>query len=128
MLVFSASLLALSLSLTDVPSAFGSPGGGSDQDIVSASALTATHRVSPTWPTSAPHDAEGWVLLRFTVLTNGLVTEVEVRGAQPPGVFEDSAKDALKQWKFAPVYRDGRAIVQRAEIRMHYKPEPNAAS
>ncbi len=127
MLVLSASLLALSLSLTDVPSAFGS-GGGGDQDIVSASALTATHRVAPTWPTSAPNDGEGWVLLRFTVLTNGLVTEVEVRGSQPPGVFDDSAKDALKQWKFAPVYRDGRAIVQRAEIRMHYKPEQKAAS
>lgn len=122
MLVLSASLLALSLSLTDVPSAFGS-GGGGDQDIISASALTPTHRVTPTWPANAPAGVEGWVMLRFTVLTNGLVTEVEVKEAQPPGVFDDSAKDALKQWKFEPVYRDGRAVVQRVEIRMQYKQE-----
>jgi TonB family protein len=127
MFVLSASLLALSLSLTDVPSAFGS-GGGTDEDIVSASTLTPTHRVSPIWPTSAPDGVEGWVMLRFTVLPNGMVTEVEVKESQPQGVFDESARDALKQWRFEPVQRDGRTVAQRAEIRMKYKQERKAAS
>jgi protein TonB len=127
MFILSASLLALSLSLTDVPSAFGS-GGGTDEDIVCASTLSATHQVSPAWPTSAPEGVEGWVKLRFTVLPNGMVTEVEVKDSQPRGVFDDSARDALKQWKFEPVQRDGRTVAQRAEMRMTYKQPPERAS
>lgn len=125
MLVLSASLLALSLSLTDVPSAFGS-GGNSDEDVVSASTLTPTHRIAPAWPPCAPEGAEGWVRLRFTVLPNGFVTEVEVQDSQPRGVFDESAATALKQWKFEPVQRDGRTVAQRAEIRMSYKQPPKA--
>jgi protein TonB len=63
---------------------------------------------------------EGWVLLRFTVLPNGTVTDVEVRESSPAGVFEASAVEALRQWNFEPVAREGRKIAQRAEIRMNY--------
>lgn len=92
----------------------------SGQDVVSASTLTRTYTTTPTWPQSAAAGVEGWVLLRFTVLPNGTVTDVEVKESNPAGVFEASAVEALRQWKFEPVERDGKKIAQRAEIRMNY--------
>ena len=89
------------------------------EDVVSASTLTRTHTVTPAWPKSAA-EVEGWVLLRFTVLTNGTVADIEVQESSPTGVFDASAVEALRQWKYEPVERDGKKVVQRAEIRMNY--------
>lgn len=89
------------------------------QDVVSASTLKRTHAIPPKWPESAV-GVEGWVLLGFTLLPNGTVTDVEVKEAHPAGIFEDSAVEALRQWTFEPVQRDGKKIAQRAEIRMKY--------
>lgn len=89
------------------------------EDVVSASTLTRTHTVSPTWPASAAK-VEGWVLLRFTVQPDGTVTDVEVQEASPASVFDVSAVEALRQWKFEPVERDGKKVAQRAEIRINY--------
>lgn len=60
------------------------------------------------------------MLLRFTVLTNGTVTDVDVKESSPAGVFEASPVEALRQWRFEPVERNGKKIAQRAEIRMNY--------
>lgn len=91
----------------------------SGQDVVSASTLKRTHTTTPTWPQAAG-GVEGWVLLRFTVLPNGTVTDVAVQESSPAGVFEASAVEALRQWQFEPVERDGKKIAQRAQIRMNY--------
>ncbi len=90
-----------------------------DVAVVSASTLTRKHTVTPTWPASAEGVA-GWVKLRFTVMPNGAVTDVEVEDANPAGIFEDSAVQALRQWTFEPVEHEGKKIAQRAEIRMNY--------
>ena len=89
------------------------------EDVVSASTLTRTHTVAPAWPPSAGK-VEGWVLLRFTVLTNGTVADIEVQESSPVGVFDTSAVEALRQWKYEPVERNGKKVAQRAEIRMNY--------
>lgn len=89
------------------------------RDVVSASTLKRTHTINPTWPESAA-GVEGWVMLRFTLLPNGTVTDIEVAESHPAGVFDTSAVDALRQWQFEPVERDGKKIAQRAEIRMKY--------
>lgn len=91
----------------------------SERDVVAASTLKRTHTIQPTWPASAV-GVEGWVQLRFTLLPNGTVADIEVKEAHPAGLFEASALEALRQWKFEPVERDGKKIAQRAEIRMKY--------
>ncbi|WP_129644376.1 energy transducer TonB [Peristeroidobacter agariperforans] len=91
----------------------------SEQDVVSASTLKRTYTVQPTWPEAAT-GVEGWVRLRFTLLPNGTVADIEVEEAHPAGLFDASAVEALRQWKFEPVERDGKKIAQRAEIRMKY--------
>jgi TonB family protein len=111
--------LVLAMTVTATSSGQTQQPPSSGQDVVSASTLTRTHTTVPVWPQSAAA-VEGWVLLRFTVLPNGAVTDVEVQQSSPAGIFDASAVEALRQWKFEPVKRDGKAIAQRAEIRMNY--------
>lgn len=114
-------LLALAVAMTVAAASSGQTEQtfGSGQDVVSASTLKRTYTIAPTWPESAA-GVEGWVLLRFTVLPNGTVTDVEIEESHPAGIFDASAMEALRQWKFEPVERDGKKIAQRAEIRMKY--------
>ena len=113
--------LALMISTTVAAASAGPTEhtSSTDQDVVSASTLSRTYTVTPTWPESAG-GVEGWVLLRFTVLPNGTVTDVVIQESDPAPVFEASAVEALRQWKFEPVERDGKKIAQRAEIRMKF--------
>jgi protein TonB len=99
-LAISMTVAAASASETAQPSS-------SDQDVVSASTLTRTYAIQPTWPAAAT-GVEGWVRLRFTVLPDGTVTDIVVEESDPASVFETSAVDALRQWKFEPVQRDGK--------------------
>lgn len=114
--------LVLGLSMTLAGAAHGQTEqtSASEPGVVSASTLKRIHAVPPTWPASAAAGVEGWVLLRFTLLPNGTVSDVEVKEAHPAGVFETSAVEALRQWKYEPVERNGQKIAQRAEIRMKY--------
>ena len=54
------------------------------------------------------------------MLPNGTVADVKVQESSPKGVFDASAVEALRQWKYEPVERDGKQIAQRAEIRINY--------
>lgn len=110
-------LLALGAMIPTISASAQSQQG---EDIVSASTLTRTHTVAPAWPQSAAEGVEGWVMMRFTVLPDGTVADVEVVRANPNGVFEESALEALRQWKFEPVQRNGEKVAQRAEIRFNY--------
>lgn len=92
---------------------------GQTENVVSASTLKRVHTVPPTWPDSAA-GVQGWVLLHFTLLPNGTVTNVEIKESHPVGVFDASAAQALQQWKYEPVEREGKKIAQRAEIRVKY--------
>lgn len=112
--------LVVAMTVTAVSSGQTEQASSSGQDVVSASTLTRTYTITPTWPQSAGARVEGWVLLRFTVLPTGTVADVEVKESNPAGVFEASAVEALRQWKFEPVERDGKKVAQRAEIRMNY--------
>lgn len=58
--------------------------------------------------------------LRLLQVARWIFNVVEVLRANPNGVFEESALEALRQWKFEPVQRNGEKVAQRAEIRFNY--------
>ncbi len=90
-------------------------------NIVSASTLKRTRTVAPSYPSDAlKKGIEGWVELAFTVMPNGSVDEVEVRNASPAEVFDDAAIKAIRQWRFEPVVRNGKAVQQRAMVRLRF--------
>jgi len=58
--------------------------------------------------------------MQFTVTTEGAVTDIGVTGAEPVGLFEQSAAEALRKWRYRPVLRDGQPINQRARVRVRF--------
>ena len=88
---------------------------------VSASSMTRTHYVEPQFPLDARRRGiDGWVDLQFVVNTDGSVGELTIVGAQPVGIFEQAALDAVRHWHYQPVMRDGQAVTQRARVRLRF--------
>ncbi len=92
-----------------------------DEIVNASSALQLTRSVQPTYPESArERGTEGWVDLIFTVRTDGSVADVSIAGSDPAGIFEQAATAAVRRWRYEPVRRDGRAIEQRAKLRLRF--------
>jgi TonB family protein len=90
-------------------------------NVVSASELTPLKTVQPKYPEKAERlRLQGWVQLDFTVTENGEVKDVAAHDASAPGVFDQAAIEALSQWRYQPVLRDGRPVAQRARIRIRF--------
>lgn len=92
-----------------------------DISYVNASTLTRTHYVPPEYPPGAREQGiSGWVDVQFTVQADGALNEVTVTGAQPAGVFEQSALDAVRHWRYQPMLKDGAPVPQRARVRVRF--------
>ena len=90
-------------------------------DVVAAGSLEIVKYIPPEFPREAREQAlSGWVDVQFLVLPDGSVSEVSVVGADPAGVFETPAMDAVRKWKYQPVMRDGKPINQRARVRVRF--------
>jgi TonB family protein len=90
-------------------------------NVVDASGLTLLTSVRPVYPSKALKSAiEGSVDLEFTIAENGSVRDVKVRGADPPGVFEQAAISALSQWRYQPVVRGAGPITLRAHVHIRF--------
>ena len=93
----------------------------SADDVISATQLTMTRTAKPEFPSSArERGIGGWVDVLFTVRVDGTTTDISVSGAEPAGIFEQSAMAAVRRWKYEPVRRGGRAIEQRARVRIRF--------
>jgi TonB family protein len=63
--------------------------------------VTLMVEVLPTYPPAALADGiEGYVEVSFTVTPDGIVTAPEVTAAEPEGVFEVAALNALSRWRY----------------------------
>jgi len=77
--------------------------------------LVPTTRVKPQFPRTAKYQGiSGLVTMKFMVTERGAVKDIEVVQSDPPGLFDVSAKTALRQWKFEPPMRDGRPVTTAA--------------
>jgi TonB family protein len=84
--------------------------------------LTRTHYIAPRFPdTARQRGIEGWVDLQFVVGTDGSVSDATIVGAQPAGVFEPAALEAVRQWRYQPPVRGGQNVSQRVRVRVRFK-------
>ncbi len=75
-----------------------------------------TSRRPPVYPPRAlDREQEGVVTLRLLVDEEGVVRQVDLLEADPPGVFEQAATDAVWQWRYRP------AVYQGREVRCWYR-------
>jgi periplasmic protein TonB len=70
-----------------------------------------TMKLNPVYPYRAKRThTTGAVDVRFLVDTTGTVRSLEILKAIPPGIFEDSVRQAITRWKFQPGRKDGKTV------------------
>jgi TonB family protein len=90
--------------------------------VVQAASLPRRREVPAVYPRDALLDrVEGWVDLEFTISEEGVPIDVKVKAAQPARVFDIAASQALRQWRFEPIIRDGAPRARRATLRMEFR-------
>lgn len=81
----------------------------------------ALHDIVPDYPEAAEREARtGKVRLRLKLEADGRVSDVEVIGADPPGLFEESARAAFAAARFSPAYRGGKPVRVEMMIEVAY--------
>jgi protein TonB len=81
-------------------------------------------QVRPAYPIKAVDaDVKGDVLVLFMLNENGSVDEVSVLEENPPGYgFDAAVNEWLKQARFKPAMRKGRAVKSRVVYRVTFEP------
>ncbi|MBZ9610561.1 energy transducer TonB [Rheinheimera maricola] len=94
----------------------GSGGLGDPSGMMRDGDATPIVRIEPRYPVQAARDGlQGWVKLRFSIMEDGSVDEVEVIEAEPRRVFDREAIRALRRWKYSPKVVDGKPMKQTGQ-------------
>ncbi len=82
-------------------------------------------RVNPIYPViAAQKGIEGFVRVRFDITETGRTANVRVLHAQPAGVFEQAALDAVAKWKYMPRRADNCwASTEDLDVRITFRLE-----
>ena len=89
--------------------------------VVAADQLDRVVARDPVYPPQALRDGtRGWVELEFTITPNGTVRDIQVVAAEPRGVFDGAASDAVAAWRFRPRVVNGQPVAQRSTVTMHF--------
>mgnify|MGYP005834883991 CR=1 FL=1 len=100
-------------------------GGGMQVSLKSAEGV---YQPIPKYPPDAERrQVEGWVKVRVLVGITGGVEKVEIVGAHPSGVFEETVRDTLGRWKYAPAVDErGRPLEFWDEFVLQFRLEDAA--
>jgi bla regulator protein BlaR1 len=86
--------------------------------------VTGGHPVrmaAPEFPTRARSlGHEGYVVVAFTIGTNGRPRDIEVVDVGPRDYFSKAAIRAIRQWRFEPVRVDGQLVEKRISQRFSF--------
>lgn len=76
----------------------------------------------PSYPESARKNGEeDSVLVRYVIGTNGRVKEVTILDHAKNPVFDKSAVQAISEWRFRPLMRDGKPVEVVHELTVFYQ-------
>jgi TonB family protein len=75
-------------------------------------------RVMPVAPSGVSRKTTGFVVLSYNIQTNGKVSDVQVVESQPAGVFDESARDAVRRWVYEPRKENGVAVASPGKARL----------
>ena len=103
-------------------------GGITGKDLVmSANAVDsppqpAPGNKSPEYPAAAVRDGvTGTVVLKLLVTSAGKPRNVRVLKATPPGVFDQAAIQAVREWVFEPATYNGEPVTMEATLPIHFE-------
>ena len=76
--------------------------------------VTPIFRIQPVYPRRAAlQNIEGFIVLQFDITPAGYTDNITVIQASPPQIFNSSAIQALRKWKYKPKIENGKAVRQR---------------
>jgi TonB family protein len=100
-----------------------SPDSGSTP-AVPARDLEALVTPGPVYPPQAFRDRiEGWAEVEFTVDERGATGDIVVVAAEPSGVFDAAATEAVAAWRYLPRVVNGRPVAQRTSVTLRFNVE-----
>jgi TonB family protein len=70
----------------------------------------------------------GVVQFRLLISARGELEKFELIKAEPPGIFERAASDAVKQLKFSPAVKYGRPVKSEKTIDVVFDPYPGSSN
>lgn len=80
-----------------------------------------THRTPLPYPQSARQKGvEGYVVLSLLISATGEIEQVEVLESSPGGVFEQAARQGIREWRFRPAQYQGRNVKVWAKQRIRF--------
>jgi TonB family protein len=88
-------------------------------DVVPAKVIK---RVTPVAPFNIPKKTSGFVVVMYTIGTNGRVSDVSIVESTPPGVFDDAAMSAIRKWTYEPRKENGVAVESQSKARLVFAP------
>jgi periplasmic protein TonB len=81
----------------------------------------ALYPIEPDYPEEAERQRlSGSVRLRLKLEESGQVSEIEVVEANPPGFFDESAREAFRNARFSPAQKNGRPVRALVIIEVKY--------
>jgi periplasmic protein TonB len=117
---FQMPKLAIPTNISGGPF-LGSFTGG---DLSAYSELIPLVRIAPQYPRNAARDGiSGWVEFEVTINPDGTVRSARPTKAQPRGVFESAATQAIMKWKFKPKVVEGKGVESKGLQRIEFKME-----
>ncbi len=112
----AAKIMSLRIARPATVAANGSPA------VLPEAQMRRTFFVAPTYPLRARERAtQGWVNLEYTVTKDGTTRDPSVKAAEPAGVFDRAAMDAVKRWRYEPRVVNGAVVEQRVEARLLFR-------
>lgn len=91
---------------------------------VPARDLEAVATPEPVYPPQAFRDRiEGWAEVEFTVSERGTTGDIVVVAAEPRGVFDAAATEAVAAWRYLPRVVNGQPVAQRTSVTLRFSVE-----
>ncbi|MGB5581386.1 MAG: TonB family protein [Woeseia sp.] len=116
-----ADAVANEMPATGSTAQIAEPTESAESRLVGINDVEFTKFVEPVFPRRAlRRDVTGYVHVEFNVNTDGTTDSIDVMGASPDNVFNSSAVNAVKQWRFQP--RDSSVRVG-VKLRFDLPPE-----
>jgi TonB family protein len=92
---------------------------------VAAPATNAAQRerlaeaIPPSYPALAQHmNVQGAVVLQALIAADGTIQNLRVMSG--PAILSNAAQQAVREWRFKPVYQNGQAVETRATITVNF--------
>lgn len=80
-----------------------------------------TYQAPLQYPKAArARGVEGYVVLSLLISATGEIEKVQVLESQPSGVFEDAAKQGVRDWRFQPAQYQGRNVKVWARQKVRF--------